>query len=153
MTRSSHQGQLLYFPEIEARYRRLNALRRRRATARALIREQKRRDNMAGTVQQQGDNQFQPPPPDKMLRDYFVPYDEDTGSPLVYPEVEAENFELRSNMIQWVQQACSFHGLPNEDPNDHIRTFIRVCNTIKIRGLSADDIKLRIFLFTLVDEA
>ncbi len=67
--------------------------------------------------------------------------------------MEADNFELRSNMIQWVQQACTFHGLPNEDPNDHLRTFTRICNTIKIRGVKDDDIKLRLIPFTLMDRA
>ncbi len=86
-----------------------------------------------------------------MLRDYFLPSEEKSGSPLVYPNVEAENFKLKSNMIQRVQQACSFLGLPNDDSNDHLRIFIRVCNTIKIRGLTDEDIKLRIFPFTLVD--
>ena len=88
-----------------------------------------------------------------MIRDFFVPSNEDAGSPFLLPEVEDENFEFRSNMIQWVQQACSFHGLLSEYPNDHVRTFVRICNALKIRGLTADDIKLRIFPFTLMDRA
>ena len=145
-TRRTHQGPLLFYPEIERRSKQLTALRRRKLSARSQIRERERR-TMADTVG------FHNQPQEKMLRDYFVPSNEDAGSPLVYPDVAAENFELRSNMIQWVQQACTFYGLPNEDPNDHLRTFIRICSTIKIKGLSEDDIKLRLFPFTLMDRA
>ena len=45
------------------------------------------------------------------------------------------------------------HGLPFEDPNDHLKTFSRVCNTFKIHGLTQDDIKLRLFPFTLQDQS
>ncbi len=150
MTRSTHQGPLLYFPEIEARLRRLNFLRRRKLAANSQLRERARRRSMVGMFQPNNQNS---PPEEKMLRDYYIPEREESGSPLVYPDVAVDNFELKSGMIQWVQQSCSFHRLPNEGPNNHLKTFGRVCNTIMIRGLTEDDVKLRIFPFTLMDQA
>ncbi|CAA7033519.1 unnamed protein product [Microthlaspi erraticum] len=38
-----------------------------------------------------------------------------------------------------------FHGLPSEDPIDHLDEFDRLCDLTKINGVSEDAIKLRLF--------
>lgn len=48
---------------------------------------------------------------------------------------------------------AKFHGLVGEDPNMHLLEFHVVCSTMKLQGISEDDIKLRAFPFSLVDVA
>ena len=74
-----------------------------------------------------------------------MPTQDEVNSPLVYQDVGVGHFELKPEMIRWVQVACPFHGLSSEDPIDHLRSFQRTCGTFKIQGLTADEIKLRLF--------
>ncbi|CAA7040705.1 unnamed protein product [Microthlaspi erraticum] len=46
-----------------------------------------------------------------------------------------------------------FHGLPSEDPIDHLDEFDRLCDLTKINGVSEDAIKLRLFPMSLADKA
>ncbi|XP_024015854.1 uncharacterized protein LOC112089110 [Eutrema salsugineum] len=46
-----------------------------------------------------------------------------------------------------------FHGLPMEDPLEHLDQFDRVCDLTKINGVSEDSFKLRLFPFSLGDKA
>ena len=62
------------------------------------------------------------------------------------------NFELKSSLINMVQ-ASPFCGKPNEDANAHLQNFLELCDTIVIRGVAADVIKLRLFPFSLLGQA
>ncbi|CAA7038289.1 unnamed protein product [Microthlaspi erraticum] len=55
-------------------------------------------------------------------------------------------------MINLVQNKM-FHGLPSEDPIDHLDEFDRLCDLTKINGVSEDAIKLRLFPMSLADKA
>ncbi|KAG7588658.1 hypothetical protein ISN44_As07g009770 [Arabidopsis suecica] len=50
-------------------------------------------------------------------------------------------------------QSNKFHGLPMEDPLDHLDEFDRLCSLTKINGVSEDGFKLRLFPFSLGDKA
>jgi len=50
-------------------------------------------------------------------------------------------------------QGNKFHGLPMEDPLDHLDEFERLCSLSKINGVSEDGFKLRLFPFSLGDKA
>ncbi|XP_010430923.1 PREDICTED: uncharacterized protein LOC104715187 [Camelina sativa] len=49
-------------------------------------------------------------------------------------------------------QSSKFHGLPMEDPLDHLDQFDMMCGTVKINGISEDAFKLRLFPFSLGDK-
>ncbi|XP_074562807.1 uncharacterized protein LOC141819397 [Curcuma longa] len=66
-----------------------------------------------------------------------------------YPELEID-FELRSGIIHLLPK---FHGLACEDPPRHLQEFHIVCSTMKSHGITEEDINLRVFPFSLVDEA
>ncbi|GKB91940.1 hypothetical protein Tco_0964212 [Tanacetum coccineum] len=47
------------------------------------------------------------------------------GEAIVLPEINADHFEIKTNLLQLVQ-ANPFHGLENENPHAHINNFKRI---------------------------
>ena len=68
------------------------------------------------------------------------------------PAIEANNFELKPALIIMVQQH-QFTGHPSEDPNEHMRRFMRMANTVKLNRVIPEEIKLQLFPFSLRDVA
>lgn len=66
---------------------------------------------------------------------------------IVYPTMDTD-FELKSSLIQ---QLTTFRGLQNENPHKHLKEFHMVCLSMKSQRVTEDQIKLRAFLFSLVD--
>ncbi|KAG7536911.1 Retrotransposon gag domain [Arabidopsis suecica] len=71
---------------------------------------------------------------------------------IVPPPVQNNNFEIKSGLIAMVQ-GNKFHGLPMEDPLDHLDEFERLCGLTKINGVSEDGFKFCLFPFSLGDKA
>ncbi|KAG7585641.1 Retrotransposon gag domain [Arabidopsis thaliana x Arabidopsis arenosa] len=71
---------------------------------------------------------------------------------IIPPPVQNNNFEIKSGLISMIQ-GNKFHGLPLEDPLDHLDNFDRLCSLTKINGVSEDSFKLRLFPFSLGDKA
>ncbi|XP_050213778.1 uncharacterized protein LOC126665116 [Mercurialis annua] len=67
--------------------------------------------------------------------------------------VQAATFEIKPSTIQLLENRCAFYGLSHEDPNAHIATFLGVLNTFKLHRITAYQIKLRMFPFSLRDKA
>ena len=89
---------------------------------------------------------------DKPLKDYGAPTLEGLHSSIARPNVEANNFELKMSLVNTIQQN-QFGGSPQEDPKLHIDNFLKYCDTVKMNGVSADAVRLRLFDFSLRDEA
>ncbi|XP_024007303.1 chromatin modification-related protein eaf-1-like [Eutrema salsugineum] len=68
------------------------------------------------------------------------------------PPVQNNNFEVKASLLDMVQNS-KFHGLPMEDPLEHLDQFDRVYDLTKINGVSEDSFKLRLFPFSLGDKA
>jgi hypothetical protein len=81
----------------------------------------------------------------KTLRDYFIP---DVANMPVGPVVNTRNgnFELHTSLITMVQTS-QFHSLPSEDANVHLQHFLELCNTIVIKDVTLESIKLCLFPF------
>jgi len=71
---------------------------------------------------------------------------------IVPPPVQNNNFEIKIGLISMIQ-GNKFHGLPMEDPLDHLDSFDRLCGLTKINGVTEDMFKLRLFSFSLGDKA
>ncbi|GJS96087.1 reverse transcriptase domain-containing protein [Tanacetum coccineum] len=67
---------------------------------------------------------------------------------IVLPEINADHFEIKTNLLQLVQ-ANPFHGLENENPHAHINSFKRITSTLRFRNVPNDVIKLKIFPYLL----
>ncbi|KAK5833325.1 hypothetical protein PVK06_017148 [Gossypium arboreum] len=92
-------------------------------------------------------------PTPRTMYDYAKPNLTGTESSVVRPAVTANNFELKPNTIQMIQQFVQFDGLQDEDPNAHLANFLEFCDTFKINGVSDDAIRLRFFPFSLRNKA
>ncbi|KAL1216946.1 hypothetical protein V5N11_018748 [Cardamine amara subsp. amara] len=66
--------------------------------------------------------------------------------------MQNNNFKVKSGLISMVH-GNKFHGLPMEDPLDHLDEFDHLCGLTKINGVSEDSFKLCIFPFSLDDKA
>ena len=84
---------------------------------------------------------------EKTLREFSVP---STDNVATDPNINVGdvNFELKSNLINMVQ-GSPFSGKPNEDANAHFKNFLELCDTVVIRGVAADVVKLSMFPFSL----
>ncbi|KAG7640695.1 Retrotransposon gag domain [Arabidopsis suecica] len=71
---------------------------------------------------------------------------------IVPPPVQNNNFEIKSGLISMIQ-GNKFHGLPMEDPLDHLDSFDRLYGLTKINNVTEDMFKLRLFPFSLGDKA
>ena len=71
---------------------------------------------------------------------------------IMAPTIANNNFEIKPSIIQIVQNN-QFGGLQGEYPYDHILTFLNVCATFKINGVTDDAIRLRLFPFSVRDKA
>ncbi|GJW56004.1 MAK10-like protein [Tanacetum coccineum] len=52
---------------------------------------------------------------------------------------------LRSDTIQLVQNGCSFHGLWSEDPNQHLKDFLKLVDSLDLDGENREMIALHLF--------
>ena len=75
------------------------------------------------------------PPQKRVLASYTSADPRHCGSSILTPNVNANNFELKPQLITLVQNNCSYGGGPLEDPNQHLSTFLRICDTVKTNGV------------------
>ncbi|XP_074346535.1 uncharacterized protein LOC141685326 [Apium graveolens] len=67
----------------------------------------------------------------KALKKYSQPMIMDIQSSIFRPSIADNTFEIKSGTIQMVHNSVQFWGAPTEDPNMHIRDFIKICDTFK----------------------
>ena len=60
---------------------------------------------------------------------------------------------LRSDTIRLVQNGCAFHGLRSEDPNQHLKDFLKIADSIDLDATTRETTRLRLFQFFLRDQA
>ncbi|GJS15759.1 protein kinase-like domain, concanavalin A-like lectin/glucanase domain protein [Tanacetum coccineum] len=60
---------------------------------------------------------------------------------------------LRSDTIRLVQNGCSFHELPSEDPNQHLKDFLKLVDSLDLDGENREKTRLHLLQFSLRDQA
>ncbi|GKE64232.1 zinc finger, CCHC-type containing protein [Tanacetum coccineum] len=90
--------------------------------------------------------------PIRSLGDYSKPSHEGNRNTI---ELPAGNnmVPLRSDTIRFVQNGCSFHRLRSEDPNQHLKDFLKLVNSLDLDGENKERTRLRLFQFSLRDQA
>ena len=75
-----------------------------------------------------------------------------TASCITKPNIEVENFELNTHLIQFIERN-QFGGSISENPHDHLSDFLEKCDTISINRVTPDAIRMLLFPFSLRDKA
>ncbi|GJV50914.1 hypothetical protein Tco_1446655 [Tanacetum coccineum] len=60
---------------------------------------------------------------------------------------------LRSDTIWLVQNGCLFHELWSEDPNQHLRDFLKLVDSLDLDVTNRERTRMRLFQFSLRDQA
>ncbi|GKF02377.1 zinc finger, CCHC-type containing protein [Tanacetum coccineum] len=90
--------------------------------------------------------------PIRTLRDYSKPSHEGYMNTI---ELSVRNnvVPLRSDTIRLVQNGCSFHGLRSEDPNQHLKDFLKLMDSLDFDDANRERTRLSLFQFSLRDQA
>ncbi|GJS07545.1 MAK10-like protein [Tanacetum coccineum] len=86
------------------------------------------------------------------LRDYSKPSYEGYRNTIELPEGN-NVVPFRSDTIRLVQNGCSFHGLWSEDPNQHLKDFLKIVDSLDLDSENRERTRLRLFKFSLRDQA
>lgn len=86
------------------------------------------------------------------IRDYASPILYDFLPRIRRPAFQGSRFEMKPVILQMLQTLRQFRGTPGEDPHAHLKSFIEICNTFVILNITADEIHLTLFPFSLRDE-
>nr|GEZ82976.1 reverse transcriptase domain-containing protein [Tanacetum cinerariifolium] len=88
------------------------------------------------------------PMADRTMKELLQAPTEGYGEAIMIPKILAENFEIKTNLLQLVQ-ANKFHGFERDNPHTHISNFKRMTATLKYRDVPNDAIKLMLFPYSL----
>ena len=91
------------------------------------------------------------PPIAKALRQYSAPSSSHIPTGLNNDQGN-DDFELKSGLVNMVQ-ASPFCGKASKDANAHLQNFLEVSSTINPRGTTMDNVRLRLFPFSLLGKA
>ncbi|CAM8939779.1 unnamed protein product [Rhodiola kirilowii] len=100
------------------------------------------------------DDQHRPlqQPMRRTLGDYTAPRVSGFKSAIAPPGIANNTWELKTGLIQMVQNN-QFSGRMNEDPHQHLKRFVQMCNTVKTNGVPPESYYMRLFPFSLSDKA
>ncbi|GJX46064.1 zinc finger, CCHC-type containing protein [Tanacetum coccineum] len=90
--------------------------------------------------------------PIRTLRDYSKPSHEGYMNTIELP-IGNNVVPLRSDTIRLVQNGCLFHGLRSEDPNQHLKDFIKLVDSLDLDDKNRERTRLRLFQFSLRNQA
>ncbi|GJS22469.1 MAK10-like protein [Tanacetum coccineum] len=90
--------------------------------------------------------------PIRTLGDYSKPSHEGYKNTIELPEGN-NVVPLRSDTIRLVQNGCSFHGHRSEDPNQHLKDFLKLVDSLSLDVANRERTLLRLFKFSLRDQA
>ncbi|GKA71728.1 hypothetical protein Tco_0777867 [Tanacetum coccineum] len=78
----------------------------------------------------------------RTLRDYSKPSYEGYRNTIEIP-VGNNMVPLRSDTIRFVQNGCSFHGLQYEDPNQNLKDFLKLVDSLDLDGENRERTRLQ----------
>ncbi|GKG27668.1 hypothetical protein Tco_0405995, partial [Tanacetum coccineum] len=82
--------------------------------------------------------------PVRTLGDYSKPSHEGYRNTIELP-VGNNVVPLRSDTIRLVQNGCSFYGLRSEDPNQHLKDFLKLVDSLDFDGENRERTRLSLY--------
>ncbi|KAL4363536.1 hypothetical protein GQ457_04G016820 [Hibiscus cannabinus] len=107
-------------------------------------------EDPAGRIATTNDGSIALPRP---IRDYLSPILDDLNPVILAPEFQATHLELNPLMFDMLNSIGKFGGAPHEDARQHIHTFLEVCDCFRQQGVHEDVLKLKLFPYSLHDQA
>ncbi|GJY33337.1 reverse transcriptase domain-containing protein [Tanacetum coccineum] len=87
------------------------------------------------------------------MEELLVSPTEGYGEAIVLPEINADHFEIKTNLLQLVQ-ANPFHGYERENTHAYVNSFkMKLPSTLRFRDVPNDVIKLMMFPYSLEGNA
>ncbi|GKA16034.1 zinc finger, CCHC-type containing protein [Tanacetum coccineum] len=86
------------------------------------------------------------------LGDYSKPSHEGYRNTIELP-IGNNVVPLQSDTIRLVQNGCSFHGIQSEVPNQHLKDFLKLMDSLDLEGENRERTRLLLFKFSLRDQA
>ncbi|GJR67889.1 zinc finger, CCHC-type containing protein [Tanacetum coccineum] len=86
------------------------------------------------------------------LGDYSIPSLEGYRNTIELPDGN-NVVPLRSDTIRLVQNGCSFYGHWSKDPNQHLKDFIKLVDSLNLDVANRERARLHLFQFSLRDQA
>ncbi|GJX17689.1 zinc finger, CCHC-type containing protein [Tanacetum coccineum] len=90
--------------------------------------------------------------PIRTIGDYSKPSHEGYKNTIELP-VGNNMVPLQSDTILFMQNGCSFNGHRFEDPNQHLKDFLKLVDLLDLGGENRERTHLRLFKFSLRDQA
>ncbi|GJW55088.1 zinc finger, CCHC-type containing protein [Tanacetum coccineum] len=90
--------------------------------------------------------------PIRTLGDYSKPSHKGYRNTIELPEGN-NVVPLPSDTIRLVKNECSFHRLRSEDPNQHLKDFLKLVDSLDLDVANRERTRLRLFQFSLRDQA
>ncbi|GJU44008.1 zinc finger, CCHC-type containing protein [Tanacetum coccineum] len=90
--------------------------------------------------------------PHHTLADYSRPSHEGYRNTIELPDGD-NVVPLRCDTIRLVQNECLFHGLRSEDPNQNLKDFLKIVDSVELNVETRKSTRLRLFQFSLQDQA
>ncbi|GJU16125.1 reverse transcriptase domain-containing protein [Tanacetum coccineum] len=90
--------------------------------------------------------------PIRTLGDYSKPSHEGYRNTIELP-VGNNMVPLRSDTSRLAQNGCSFHRLQSEDPNQHLKDFLKLVDSRNLDSANKEITRLHLFQFSLRDQA
>ncbi|GKA07597.1 hypothetical protein Tco_0686821 [Tanacetum coccineum] len=90
--------------------------------------------------------------PIRTLGEYSKPSHEGYWNTIELP-VGNNMVPLRSDTIWLVQNGCSFHKLWSKDPNQHLKDFLRLVDSLDLDSENRKRTRLHLFQFSICDQA
>jgi hypothetical protein len=88
------------------------------------------------------------PPQERKIGELCTP--DIVDLPILYLAEIGRPFEIKTSIIRMVQHS-PFTG--KEDPNLHLQAFIQLCQTFNMDGVTQDQMRARLFPFSLLEKA
>nr|GEZ77299.1 MAK10-like protein [Tanacetum cinerariifolium] len=90
--------------------------------------------------------------PIRTLGDYSKPSHEGYMNTIELP-VGNNVVPLRPDTIRLVQNGYPFHGIRSKDPNQHLKDFLKLVDSLDLDSENKERTRLRLFYFSLRDQA
>ncbi|GJY15002.1 zinc finger, CCHC-type containing protein [Tanacetum coccineum] len=90
--------------------------------------------------------------PIRTFGDYSKPSHEGYRNTIELP-VGNNVIPLRSDTIRLFQNGCSFHGLRFEDPNQHLKDFLKLVDSLDLDIENRERTRLHLFQFSIRHQA